>query len=259
MEHPKRIGTKLYKVYSTIDDWPHRAERYNGVSVTWYVREREEPPVPYEEAIEAPDRVSHIYLQSLLDGLFTEKELSMFRKYLAEKHGNKVSAKVVELPLTGCEMAVWDLPLDSRRNIHLLDEEECYDLPFKVGGWYDISNSVEYQTPRAEEKTGPYIVVPIQSASSETETELKDVRLVIKGNNASVREGCKVCGGEVEGRIPYEVFAMGTWRPVCPECVEKIDPVLGRLLDHFYDSKSLHNLYYGIKHAFQELEVDMPF
>ena len=59
------------------------------------------------------------------------------------------------------------------------------------------------------------------------------LRFVLKGNNASFKEGCAVCGGYAEACMPVDIFIEGDFQAVCDECQERFTPDLVRVRDHF--------------------------
>ena len=47
--------TKLYRLTSVIDDWPHRGARYNNVHVIWFVDKRDyDPGFDYATLLDRP-------------------------------------------------------------------------------------------------------------------------------------------------------------------------------------------------------------
>ena len=47
--------TRLYRLVSVIDDWPHRGARYNNVRVTWFVNRRDyDPGFDYAALLDRP-------------------------------------------------------------------------------------------------------------------------------------------------------------------------------------------------------------
>ena len=142
----EQAQTKLFTIHSRIDNWPHGGQRYSSVGVIWHVGERQEPPVPYRKAIENYEPSEYrTRTEFYIDGLFTEEETVLLGKYLSEHHNTEIELEEAHLPVSDNRIGMWCLPLDNRRDIYQLHKEDGYDLPFKVGGWYDISSSKEWR------------------------------------------------------------------------------------------------------------------
>ena len=90
----------LFTIYSTIDNWPHRDQRYTAVEVTWYI-EREEPPIPYSKAIVGYEPgMRRTRNEGFIDGLFTKEEADLLGKYLKEHHNTEIRLEEIQLPVS---------------------------------------------------------------------------------------------------------------------------------------------------------------
>jgi hypothetical protein len=133
--------TKVYRVTSVIDRWPHRGARWNGVKVTWLTY-RDQPIAPYRVLL-AGD-YDDPYAQSLADELFTEEEATALARYLREAHGQDVTVTEVRLPMPTRSpegdgfIGVSAIPCGGDTDQYMLYREPGYDLPFEVSGYYSI-------------------------------------------------------------------------------------------------------------------------
>ena len=144
---------ELFVMNSKVSDWPHEGRLYADVPVAWHVRERQEPPVPYEQAIEGYEPgVNGTPAESYIDGLFTAEEAALVCKYLQEHYTQTTELWTVHLPVSSNSAGAWCLPPAKGRDVYRLDEEHGCDLPFRVGGWYDIATPEERSGSSSDER-----------------------------------------------------------------------------------------------------------
>ena len=179
----EQAQTKLFTIYSSIDNWWHRGQLYGDVSVMWHVGERQEPPIPYSQAIEGyePGASMIYYTEDYIDGLFTEEEAALLGKYLSEHHDTEIELEEVHLPVSDNRTGMWCLPIGSTQGMYQLYEEGGYDLPFRVGGWYDISNSREWtesEKDHEELKFFPDAVMFVEFVLREGGISIQNERLI---------------------------------------------------------------------------------
>jgi hypothetical protein len=132
-------GVRLFRAYSVM-------ARYRGhkdVSFQWRMLNRVQSVAPYAELIvnyEILDRLEQLHLENFLDEAFTAEEIVELRNCLSKIQQASLQVEELSLPLrdTGVADPQTFLAL-SRQEIHLLGEDEDYDLPFQVYGRYDLS------------------------------------------------------------------------------------------------------------------------
>ena len=56
----------------------------------------------------------------------------------------------------------------------------------------------------------------------------------IKPNNAAIKGPCPECGQLNDPRIPFELFPVDSWQPLCSRCAHDQAPCLARMLDAWY-------------------------
>ncbi|QUH22189.1 hypothetical protein [Alkaliphilus sp. B6464] len=62
-----------------------------------------------------------------------------------------------------------------------------------------------------------------------------DLILVLKRNNASVKERCTICKNYMKNPIPVGVFIEGTFEPVCFDCTKEHDADLAKAINRLYE------------------------
>ena len=165
--------TKLFTIHSRIDNWPYEGQMYNDVAVTWHVRVRQEPPVPYKLAIaDYEPGANKTYAEFHIDGLFTEEEANLVCEYLSNSHGMGTELKEVCLPVSRNSARIWSLPVNSGWHMYPLFYEDPYDLPFEAVGYYDISMSKEWYGSSSYERNS------LKSAMEKREQAKEAARLL---------------------------------------------------------------------------------
>ena len=132
--------TRLYSVSSVIDDWPYKEDRYVGVVVQWLVVDRQEPVAPYEKCIENYNP-SDPYQKGLLDECFTLTEATALAEHLKKHHDTNCKLVEVKLPMPGGDIPLSYVTVGGGCDLHMLNKEDGYELPFAVYGYFDIRQS----------------------------------------------------------------------------------------------------------------------
>lgn len=134
------MATKLYHVDSTVPEY-RGAE---SVVISWFYRDRLDPVVSYETAIEsfwhAPLENAHaLYPIHAVDEMFTFEEAGMLQDYLRSAYGDQ-SARITDalLPVPQNRMATGAIPVGGPQDFYMLDRTPGYSLPFSVWGYYDL-------------------------------------------------------------------------------------------------------------------------
>lgn len=90
---------KLYQPYGT-----HRSVRaYGAVTIHWFVRERCEPVLPYEQLVQGLHQLRGEDLERarrVADELLSETEFSDLRRYLFEHHGEDLRTEIFAVPIS---------------------------------------------------------------------------------------------------------------------------------------------------------------
>lgn len=135
---------KLYRLRSLVPRLKNIGRTFKHVQFTWLV-ERDEPPVPYHEAIlnyEAFKGGDELYAEGIINELFTDVEAEVFAAYLLEVHGVTVHYEQVVLPLN-CKntLPFGAAPLSSGGpDLYMIHKAPEYNLHFNVVGYFDTRN-----------------------------------------------------------------------------------------------------------------------
>jgi hypothetical protein len=135
---------KLFRVVSTVNNFPHRGRTYDGVEIHWFVVYRENPIASYEKLINGylKDRDNPLYIsEKNLQELFTEEEADALKEYLSKKHGEECDIREADLSTEIDPWGYGDKTPAYREGFYRLNQEDGYDLPFVVWGYYDISHA----------------------------------------------------------------------------------------------------------------------
>jgi hypothetical protein len=132
---------KLYHVYSTLPEHTIRGIKLKDVHISWFVKDRQDPPVPYEILIDDYDpKAGHvIHPQNAVKELFTLEEADTFSAYLTR---SKIDAtpiiKAAQLPFEMNRAGLLEFAVGDAAGFYPVSEDEDdYDLSFKVWGYYD--------------------------------------------------------------------------------------------------------------------------
>ncbi len=149
---------KLYHVYSTLPVLEVKGIKCQNVHVSWFVRGKADPPAPYEILINDYDpSVGHaIHAQNAVKELFTIEEADAFSAYLIR---SKIDAtpiiKAAELPFDMKRAGFLEFAVGEATGFYRASEEDDYDLPFEVWGYYDAKD--QYVSAWTEKPIDPEI------------------------------------------------------------------------------------------------------
>ena len=108
---------QLYRVYSTVSEFQFAGRDFYGVRVAWFVKDREEPIIPYERI--ADYHMNDPYLEvTSLGQHFTFPEALGLSNYLFEVRDFESQIEVAKLPLRASTLPIYD-QFD-------LDDGECF-------------------------------------------------------------------------------------------------------------------------------------
>lgn len=73
--------------------------------------------------------------------LFTEEETSALKEYLLNVHEKGYTIKEVDLSLEAYTLGYGDMVLEEKEGYYKLNEEDRYNLPLVIRGYYDVSSA----------------------------------------------------------------------------------------------------------------------
>ena len=129
---------------------------YKNVPVTWFVTKRERPlfgrngslGIPYADVIEGYEIESGRSSEAAVEELFLADEAKSFVEFLYRHYGDayrRTEIKPETLPIPSGQMAYADRSVSARRygidGFLKIGEEDDYELPFAVWGFYDCEGS----------------------------------------------------------------------------------------------------------------------
>ena len=137
---------KLFRVYSTLNNFRYKDIFYDNLLVNWFMAGREVPPVPYEEEIENYSELStsdRIHPENFVKERFILKEAELLKHYLAriEKIGAVIES--CSLPVNATASGYRDFPPPYGIDFLILHTRKYYNLPFKVEGIFNINTADE--------------------------------------------------------------------------------------------------------------------
>ncbi|MBI5930690.1 MAG: hypothetical protein HY862_15380 [Chloroflexi bacterium] len=149
---------KLYHVYSKLPVYEIKGIQCHDIHISWFVKDRVEPPAPYEILINHYDpQAGHvIHPQNAVKELFTIEEADAFSAYLTR---SKIDAtpiiKAAELPIEMNRAGFLEFAVGEASGFYRASEEDDYDLPFTVWGYFDAKD--QYVGAWSEKVTNPEI------------------------------------------------------------------------------------------------------
>src|SRR6266849_7508771 len=132
----------LFRVTSIVNNLSHEGEIYDGIEMKWFVVYRDSSNVSYDQVIINYTKNlddSYRISENNLYELFTEKEANALKKYLLRAHKQECGIKEADLLLEVYTLGYGNKALENREGYYRLDNEDGYDLPFVVWGYYDVS------------------------------------------------------------------------------------------------------------------------
>lgn len=136
--------TKLFTVKSRVSKFSHRERIYDFIEFHWFVVYRETSPFSYDELIEdCRKRLDNSYYisENNVNELFTEEEAEALKEYILRTQNQECEIEEANLLLESYTLAYDDIVLGHEEGFYRLDEEEGYDLPFVVWGYYDVGHA----------------------------------------------------------------------------------------------------------------------
>lgn len=141
---------KMYHVFSIVNHFRYKKIFYDKLKINWFMKDREEPSVPLDQAIlnySSLSTAGRVHPENHIKECFTSEEAEALKKYLAEVQ--KTSAVIEEkvLPISESEKGYRDLPSGPGTDFIALYKKQNYDLPFKVEGIFNVKMADERIVP----------------------------------------------------------------------------------------------------------------
>ena len=137
---------ELYQVYSMVNNFIYKGNRYDNLKINWFVTDRQELHVPFERAIENYYELplsARISPQNFITQSFTWKEAESLKQYLAAVQKIKVIIQGCPLPVKGHVNGFRDIPPPPGTDFLSLYKKAGYNLPFKVEGIFNTKMADE--------------------------------------------------------------------------------------------------------------------
>jgi hypothetical protein len=129
--------TKLYHVVTGVDEY----HGHKDVCFQWFFAGTRPSGLPYAELIEDydPDDENIHYAEGAVDEMFTEDEAKQLKSYLDREHGGSRTTIIeAEIPIPNHLMGHGAIPVGGPQDFYQLHNEDRYDLPFEVMGYFDL-------------------------------------------------------------------------------------------------------------------------
>ena len=164
-------GYKLFQVHSLVDNFIYKGISFDNLKINWFVINRQEPAVPFEQAIvnylELPS-AARVNPENFIKQCFTLAEAEALKQYLASTQ--KIKAVIVgcSLPVKAHVNGYRDVTPPPGTDYIILHKKPNYSLPFKVEGIFN--------TKMADER----IMGDDQTITVVTGISIKDVQKQLK-------------------------------------------------------------------------------
>jgi hypothetical protein len=135
--------TRLFRVTSRVKGFSYKNRVYDSVEICWFVVYRETPSIPYEQILrDCCDQLnSHYVSENNIKELFTEEEANALKRYILRVHKEECEVKRADPLLEIYTLGYGDIVPGEGEGFYRLNEEDGYDLPFVVWGYYDVGSS----------------------------------------------------------------------------------------------------------------------
>jgi len=132
---------ELFSVHSLARDFLYQGKQYEEVKITWFVVERQAPPVPYADAIQdygQLDEKDRAFPEGYINEQFSRPEAEALKKYLERRPDAATQVEEIGLPVLANASGCRRLPRGNGNDFYLLHREKSYSLPFKVEGYFSV-------------------------------------------------------------------------------------------------------------------------
>jgi hypothetical protein len=157
----------LYQVHSEVNNFIYKGGSYDKLKIIWFVINRQEPIVPFEQAIENYSELpfaARVNPENFIKQCFSLAEAESLKQYLASTQKIRAVIEGCPLPVKGHVNGYRDVPPQPGTDYVPLHKKTSYSLSFKVEGIFN--------TKIAEER----ILGDDQSITVVTGISIKDVK-----------------------------------------------------------------------------------
>ena len=135
----------LYRAYSTDPTFKYRGYVFPEFCVIWYVKNRSNPVLPYEQLIAGYSGADDVLGAESVDEMFTDWEIEAFKEHRESEHGWSVTVceLLVPIALKGNEILypLSDFPTGrSEGHVSFTRESSDQSLLFDYGGYFELGS-----------------------------------------------------------------------------------------------------------------------
>lgn len=137
---------ELYQVHSVVNNFIYRGISYDNLKIIWFVINRKEPVVPFEQAIENYSELpfaARVNPENFIKQCFTLGEAESLKRYLDSTQKIKAVIEGCPLPVKGHVNGYRDVPPPPGTDYVILHKKTSYNLPFKVEGIFNTKMADE--------------------------------------------------------------------------------------------------------------------
>jgi len=165
---------KIYEVNAIANQVTFNEHTYDNVVIDWFVVDRNQPILAYEEAIEGYATLSNeirTQMENYINEKFTLEEANQLNEYLKARN-NILKIIELSLPFGDYRRGHKDIKAAKGTGFYKLYKNKYYNLPFKVSGFFNVGFAEESITGDNREtlitKLKPAEIEKIRKASKPT-------------------------------------------------------------------------------------------
>ncbi len=137
---------RMFHVNSVIGNVTYENKQYDNVTFNWFVVDRKEMNFDLKEMIINYSQLSESEISNAvtyLSELFTESEANQLLSELQKNSNGLSKIEEVKLPIPDNLKPYSSLKSESGKGFYDLNSKKSYNFPFKVRGFFNISDSFE--------------------------------------------------------------------------------------------------------------------
>lgn len=130
----------LFQVHSVVNNFIYRGSSYDNMKINWFVINRQEPLVPFDQAIENYSELpfaARVNPENFIKQCFSMAEAESLKQYLASTQKIKAVIEGCSLPVKAHVNGYRDVPPPPGTDYVILHKKSSYSLPFKVEGFFN--------------------------------------------------------------------------------------------------------------------------
>jgi hypothetical protein len=130
----------LYQVHSVVNNFIYKNISYDNLKIIWFVINRQEPIVPFEQAIENYSELpfaARVNPENFIKQCFTLAEAASLKQYLDSTQKIKAVIEGCPLPVKGHVNGYRDVPPPPGTDYVTLHKKSNYNLSFKAEGIFN--------------------------------------------------------------------------------------------------------------------------